>query len=300
MNQRLFVGGDTSLNGNLTVVGSLQVQKYNNQYIINTTTTNYNLIIGQDVSINNRLYVYGDVSLNSKLNISSDVSMNERLFVGRDVSLNGNLYIGNNTIIQGDVSMNRRLFLGGDVSLNGNLTLVGSLNVKNYTNQNIINTTTTNYSFIVGQDLSLNGRLFLGGDVSSNGNLHLNNYYKVNRITEYINTLTVGTTISIPFSTNASVNYILNPTANFIINFTGVPTDANQTFTSTIIINTGTSNRFYCNQVTIDGVSKTLLCNGGISNVSLGSCTYVTQSFAFINVGGSSPLAIFTNVTPYQ
>ena len=33
------------------------------------------------------------------------------------------------------------------------------LAVKNYTAQNIINTTTTNYRFVVSEDLSLNGRL---------------------------------------------------------------------------------------------------------------------------------------------
>jgi hypothetical protein len=39
------------------------------------------------------------------------------------------------------------------------------LNVKNFTSQNIINTTTNNYQLIVSEDLSLNGRMYVTGNV---------------------------------------------------------------------------------------------------------------------------------------
>ena len=67
----------------------------------------------------------------------------------------------------------------GDSSFNGNVTIdkdlliKGRLNVQQYQNQNIINTTTTNYQLIVSEDLSLNGRLFASGDVLLNGNLNV-------------------------------------------------------------------------------------------------------------------------------
>jgi hypothetical protein len=56
----------------------------------------------------------------------------------------------------------------------------GRLNVQNYTNSNIINTTTTNYQMIVSEDLSLNGRMVVSGDISLNGNLYVNDYLLVN------------------------------------------------------------------------------------------------------------------------
>jgi hypothetical protein len=62
------------------------------------------------------------------------------------------------------------------------LTILGALNVQQYQNQNIINTTTTNYQLIISEDLSLNGRLSVSGNASFNnatfyGNVTgLNNY----------------------------------------------------------------------------------------------------------------------------
>ena len=52
---------DVSINGGLIVNGNLSVQKINNQYIINQTTTNYQLIVSEDISLNGRLYVSGNV-----------------------------------------------------------------------------------------------------------------------------------------------------------------------------------------------------------------------------------------------
>jgi hypothetical protein len=223
-----------------------------------------------------------------------------------------------------DVSLNQRLFVTGDVSLNGNvvvakdISILGRLSVYQYKQQNIINTTTTNYTFIVGEDMSLNNRLFVGedvslnqrlyvgGDTSMNGNLNVKNYIKVNRITETINNLTyvAGPTsaISVPFTTNATVYYI-TPTAatNFVLDFTSIPTDPNQTFVCTVLIYpSSAANICYCNAVKIGGVSKTLLCNGGIANVSTTSATFISQSFVFVNAGGSAPVAVLTNVVTYQ
>ena len=66
----------------------------------------------------------------------------------------------------GDASMNGALRLGKDLTINGRL------NVQNYTNTNIINTTVNNYQLIISEDLSLNGRLVVaGGDASFNGNI---------------------------------------------------------------------------------------------------------------------------------
>jgi hypothetical protein len=142
----------------------------------------------------------------------------------------------------------------------------------------------------------------MGSDCSINGNLFTNNYYKINRITEYITPVTITTNaVTIPFNGNSTLYYTTTSgvTANFTVNFTGVPTDPNQSFVCTLLINTGTT-RFYAGTVQIGGVGKTLLCNGGIANVSLGSCTFVSQSFVFVNAGGTAPVAVLTNIVPYQ
>ena len=58
---------DVSINGNLVVNGNLSVLKVNNQYIINQTTTNYQLIVSEDISLNGRLYVSGNVYAGQRL-----------------------------------------------------------------------------------------------------------------------------------------------------------------------------------------------------------------------------------------
>ena len=101
----------------------------------------------------------------------------------KDTFVHGFLDVSGHTIIRnGDLSLNQgRLFVNRDASLNGNLevgkdiTILGRLNVKNFTSQNIINTTTNNYQLIVSEDLSLNGRLFVSGNASLNGNLIIEN-----------------------------------------------------------------------------------------------------------------------------
>ena len=55
---------DVSINGNLVVGGALTVQQLQNKNIINTTTTNYQLIVSEDLSLNGRLFVSKDASIN--------------------------------------------------------------------------------------------------------------------------------------------------------------------------------------------------------------------------------------------
>ena len=195
-----------------------------------------------------------------------------------------NIAVSNTSWFLGDISLNGRLFVGptsivGFVSGGGGTTFTGGA---------------------VTADISLNARLFVGADTSLNGNLFVSNFTKTTRITEIINTVSYAATITVNYALG-SVWYLVSPTANFTCAFTNVPLDANQTFVITLIINIGSSNRFYCNAVTINGTSRTLLCNGGINNVSLGTvATLATQSFTIINTGGSAPLFVTTAVIPYQ
>jgi len=97
MNTNVFIGGDVSLNQRLfvsrdvSIYGRLNVNSYSANTIINTSTTNFTMIIAEDLSINGKLFITQDVSLNGKMFVNADVSMNNRLFVFGDASFNSKL-----------------------------------------------------------------------------------------------------------------------------------------------------------------------------------------------------------------
>jgi predicted acyltransferase (DUF342 family) len=193
---RLIVqnSGDTSLN-RLFVINDASFGS--NVYVAGNLTTNLKFTANVDVSLNNRLFIQNDASLSSnvyvngnitylKFTVNSDGSFNNRSFVQNDASLNANVYVGGNLttnlrlITTNDICLNSNVIVGKDISCNGNITIGkdlivgGNLAVKNYTAQNIINTTTTNYRFVVSEDLSLNGRLSVSSDSSCNGSVQIN------------------------------------------------------------------------------------------------------------------------------
>ena len=127
LNTRLFVGGDTSLNGNLAVNSSL--------YVLSDTTLNSRLFVVNDASLNGNLYVSknlivdGNLAANQYFTNMTIYTLSYEFIVAKDMSLNGRLFM------TGDASINQRVFVGGDTSLNGNLfvnndtKMLGNLNV---------------------------------------------------------------------------------------------------------------------------------------------------------------------------
>ena len=108
----------------------------------------------------------GDLSLNNgNLFVGANITTNRSLVVGYDTSMNGNLVVGKNLTTNGNLLVKYDSSFNGNLSVGNDLTITGRLNVKNFTNQNIINTTTNNYQLIVSEDLSLNGRMFVKGNV---------------------------------------------------------------------------------------------------------------------------------------
>jgi acetyltransferase-like isoleucine patch superfamily enzyme len=193
---RLIVqnSGDTSLN-RLFVINDASFGS--NIYVNGNIIHNLKFTANVDVSFNNRLFIQNDASLSSNVYVNgnitylkfitnSDISFNNRLFVQNDVSLNANVYVGRNLttnlkiLMANDICLNSNVIVGKDISCNGNITIGkdlivgGNLAVKNYTAQNIINTTTTNYQLVVSEDLSLNGRLSVSSDASCNGSVQIN------------------------------------------------------------------------------------------------------------------------------
>lgn len=109
--------------------------------------------------------LYGNVIVNDILYAGKDISINSGVFIAKDASLNANLYVNNNTLLNGELIVNSDTSLNGNVTINKDLIVNGNLVVKQYTQNDIINTITTNV-FSINEDLSLNGHLSIGGDAS--------------------------------------------------------------------------------------------------------------------------------------
>jgi len=198
VNATALFGGDVSMNGDLYVQGNL-IATYPAESIPSSAISGLNtndeevlmnsgLIVNGDSSFNNNLFIAKDLSLNENLSVGgtmvidgaatfnggivnlTDLSLNNNLSVDGDVSFNKGLNVAttlnaNTLVMHGDASFNENVFIGKNLVIDGNLT------VEQYTNESIINTTTTDYQLIIAEDLSLNGRLFVSGDASFNNNL---------------------------------------------------------------------------------------------------------------------------------
>jgi len=252
MNSRLLVGSDVSLNKNLGVLGSAVFN--------GDVSLNQRLLVSRDVSMNSRLSVLSDVSLNGNLGVlgsaifTGDVSLNNRLFVNRDVSLNsrlsvlsdvslnGNLGVLGRSIFSNDVSINTKLFVSGDASLNtrlyvgGDVIIYGRLNVNNYTNNTIINTTTSNFTMIIAEDISLNGRLIVRDDVSLNNRLFVNGDISFNGKMFVSGDVSLNGNVSVPTqltsdnsSKVASTAFVTNKVASITGSTAGFINDVNIT-----------------------------------------------------------------------
>ena len=91
---------DVSINGNLAVTGGLSVKQMQSQNIVNMTTTNYQLIVSEDISLNGKLFVSGDVSMGGNLAATSGTSANTYMNVyGKAPPTNvyGNLVVSPNS-----------------------------------------------------------------------------------------------------------------------------------------------------------------------------------------------------------
>jgi hypothetical protein len=154
----LSVNGDVSFNGNLsigkdvTIIGRLAVQQYQQNAIINTTTTNYALIVSEDLSLNGRVFTSGDSSLNGNV------------YAGKSLTVNGNININGNIVGPST----------GTHSIGGTLTTTTSVTT---TSSVLGNETVTGSEtiagglFVTGGDASFNNRLFVLKDASMSGNV---------------------------------------------------------------------------------------------------------------------------------
>ena len=234
----LNTSGDASLNGNvvigkdLTINGRLNVQNYTNQNIINTTTTNYQLIVSEDISLNGRLLVSGDSSMNGNLYIAGTLSAAN--FAANSIpssaisgsvsaasSSNGDFTTNGNLIVKYDSSMNGNVVIGKDLTINGRLNVQANTIPANA----IIGGVSTSSS---AGDFTANGNLTVTGNITGNlnavsdGNIDSINFWT---LTKYMNSLinappavtfgnvdTLSTMIRIPWTYPTQYNIGLTDT----------------------------------------------------------------------------------------
>ena len=123
---------DLEVEGDVTINGNIKADKITNDYIINTETTNYTLMVAEDLSLNGKLFVLEDASLNSNLSVAGTINniTNDEISYLSGVTSNIQTQINNaSTDFTIDICMNKTLTVGGDVSLNSDLIISGNLTV---------------------------------------------------------------------------------------------------------------------------------------------------------------------------
>ena len=168
LNNNMVIAGDASFNNgvyikeNLVVDGALTVMSYNDQYIINTTTTDYTLIVAEDLSLNGRLLVNDDVSLNRNLYVAGTIT-------DGTASLTSGALSGITTLIVSDISLNSYLSVGEDASFNGDLYVAGTITdgTASLTGGALTGATTISATtLLLSGDASFNGSTYFDGDIS--------------------------------------------------------------------------------------------------------------------------------------
>ena len=283
--------------------------RYQQMFITNYLDISGRLLVNSgDVSFNNgNLYVAKNVGIgmvaNSgyELDVAGDVRNNGNLFVGLDTSLNGNLFVGL------DTSLNGNLVIGKD------LTIKGRLNVQNFTNANITNTTVSNYELIVSEDLSLNGRLVASNDITVNditigkggGDITTNTAIGQNAL---VNNSTGGNNVAIGYqagsagtanttgSNNTFVGYQARANANNYSNSTALGAGAEIKASNQVVLGTTTERVIIPNQINFSYTSNPTLAVGSIGytySSTISSITIANNTQGLLSTISSVPIGVY-------
>ena len=150
---------------------------------------------------------------------------------------------------------------------------------------------TSTYSTITSLNNLINGTTSHTG--FTNTGLSTNN-----RISETIAQLTGASSISASYS-SGGIFYIASPvSANFTLALTNIPTTNTYTnYNVSLLINAST-NKVYCNSISINGTNITIIYNGGSSNISISSSTMILQQFNIVVLAtASTPSYCITSIS---
>jgi hypothetical protein len=96
--------------------------------------------------------------------------------------------------------------------------------------------------------------------------------------------------------TNGAVFYITGQTANFTLALTNLNASANKSYSVTLLISSASS-KFYAFALTIGGLSRDIVYNGGSDNINVSSATYIIQQFNIIYTASTTvPAFIITSI----
>lgn len=299
LNSNVIVGRDLSCNGNivlgrnLTVGGNLAVKNYTTANIINTTTTNYRLVIAKDLSLNGRLAV------------SSDTSLNGNLFVAEDLSYNGNLVVGGTMNVLRDISVNGITIGTGSGGYTN--TIVGNLALAN--NSVGINNTAVGYAALQLNTASNNTAIGFNALVSNTTgtNNTAAGYNALGSNTTGSNNTAIGYnagSANVDGSFNTYIGYNANADAGNYSYSTAIGANALITGSNQIVLGTSAETVVIGGKIRHPFIPNILF--GGSNGQSIESASTATVLFpafvydgSYCGIGYSSATGIFTNNNPY-
>ena len=160
-------------------MGKLAVQQYSQQNIINTTTTNYTLIVSEDLSLNGRLFLSGNGNVAGILNVGN--------ITASTTSTDGAFVVSGGVGVAGDINGNGNIKTTGNITTSYNISTTGSGNI---TSASTITATSnlTAGNIITGGIASVTGALTAGsvstgGTITATGNLTAGNITTAGTVT---------------------------------------------------------------------------------------------------------------------
>jgi predicted acyltransferase (DUF342 family) len=298
LNSNVIVGRDISCNDNISigrnliVGGNLAVKNYTTANIINTTTTNYQLVIAEDLSLNGRLAVSSDTSLNGNLFVAGDISCNGNLNVRtgiflRDISVNGI------TIGRGAGGFTNTIF--GNLALASNSaginnTAVGYAALRLNTGSN---NTACGYNALASNTTGINNTA-VGSDALSSNTTGCNN-------------TAVGYnagSANVDGSFNTYIGYNANADAGNYSYSTAIGANALITGSNQIVLGTSAETVVIPGKIRHAFIPNKI--NYGVNNQSIPASSTATLLFpnsifdgTYVNIGYNSANGTFTNNNPY-
>ena len=220
----LAVGSDVSMNGNVVINGNLTVNRpASNINFINTTITNYQMIVSEDISLNGRLLASSDVSMNGRLFVSGQAMFAQAVFaeapISSTISTNGNSLVNKNYV---DASIN---------ALTSTLTsqITGAnVAMKTYTDASINSLNSTLTSQITGANVAM--KTYTDASINSlnstlttsivNANVALQNYTdaSIGALNTTLTSQITNANVAMKTYTDASINSLNSTLTTSIVN----------------------------------------------------------------------------------
>ena len=297
LNSNVLVNKDLSCNGNivlsrnLTVGGNLAVKNYTTANIINTTTTNYQLVIAEDLSLNGRLAV------------SSDTSLNGNLFIAGDLLCNGNLVVGSLNVLR-DIRVNGMTIGTGSGGFTN--TIVGNLALANNTAG--VNNTAVGYAALRQNTGSNNTAIGFNALVSNTtgANNTAAGYNALGSNTTGSNNTAIGYnagSANVDGSFNTYIGYNANANAGNYSFSTAIGANALITGSNQIVLGTSAETvvfprivRHLAPPITIYGASGQIYPANSTTTLLFILPYYIGT---YTNIGYNSSTGVFTNNNPY-